>query len=148
MMGRGKRLTGRNTIDRMRMILNLFHLPAADDEMTGDKEPFARTAHGSALFCGCCGKVEVTLGNAVLCLAPDDLPSVLEVIDAFDPDTAPDTPRRSFVIRTEGGDAAFAFHRREILELRELVRRAGRYLDREAEASDLPRPRFARSLLN
>lgn len=116
--------------------------------MNDEAEPFARTAHGSALFCGCCGKVEVTLGNAVLCLMPDDLPSVLEVIDAFDPDTAPDTPRRSFVIRTESGDAAFTFNRAEILELRQLVRLAGRHLEGGAETSSLPRPRFARSLLN
>ena len=117
------------------------------DEMNDEAEPFARTAHGSALFCGCCGKVEVTLGNAVLCLAPDDLSSVLDVIDAFDPDGAPDSPRRSFVIRTESGDAAFAFHRGEILELRELVRLAGRHLRRD-DAVILPSPRFARSLLN
>lgn len=116
--------------------------------MNNEAEPIARTAHGSALFCGCCGKVEVTLGNAVLCLAPDDLPSVLEVIDAFDPDTAPDSPRRSFVIRTESGDAAFAFARAEILELRELVRSAGRHLARGETPTNLPRPRFARSLLN
>lgn len=116
--------------------------------MSNEPEPFARTAHGNALFCGCCGKVEVTLGNAVLCLAPDDLPSVLEVIDAFDPDTAPRSPRRSFIIRTESGDAAFAFDRAEILELRELVRSAGRHLGRDDETSIHPRPRFARSLLN
>jgi hypothetical protein len=116
--------------------------------MNGDTEPFARTAHGSALYCGCCGKVEITMGNAVLCLAKDDLSSVMEVIAAFDPDSAPDTPRRAFVIRTEGGDAAFAFHRREILELRELVRRSGEYLSTDDDEPNLPRPRFSRSLLN
>ena len=116
--------------------------------MSTNQEPFVRTAHGSALLCGCCGKVEVTLGNAVLCLAPDDLPSVHEVIDAFDPETAPDTPARDFVIRTESGDAAFAFHRRELLELRELVRHAEHYLERGPAGTALPRPRFSRSLLN
>ena len=88
------------------------------------------------------------MGNAGLCLAPDDLPSVMEVIDAFDPDTAPDTSARDFVIRTEGGDAAFVFHRRELLELRELVRHAGRYLENGPAGLSLPRPRFSRSLLN
>lgn len=123
----------------------IFH---ADAGMNSNEEPFVRTAHGSALYCGCCGKVEVTLGNAVLTLAPDDLSSVLEVIDGFDPDTAPDTPARGFVIRAESGDAAFAFHRRELLELRELVRHAGYYLEGRASASTALRPRFSRSLLN
>jgi len=85
---------------------------------------------------------------AVLSLAPDDIPSVMEVIEGFDPASAPDTPERGFVIRTESGDAAFAFHRREILELRELVRRAGDYLGGGTPSRDEPRPRFPRSLLN
>lgn len=113
-----------------------------------EPEPFARTAHGSALLCGCCGQVEVTLGNAVLCLAPDDVQSVLEVIEGFDPVSAPDTPVRGFVIRTESGDAAFVFHRREILELRDLVRRAQAHLAGAGHAAEEPRPRFDRSLLN
>lgn len=115
--------------------------------MNQNQEPFARTAHGSALFCGCCGKVEVTLGNAVLCMTSDDFESVLQVIDGFDPDTAPDTRTRGFVIRTESGDAAFVFDRRELLELRELVHRAEDYVMRE-HAPAAPRPRFSRSLLN
>ncbi len=116
--------------------------------MNQNQEPFARTAHGSALLCGCCGKVEVTLCNAVLCLQPDDLESVLEVIEAFDPHSAPDTAVRSFVIRAESGDAAFAFSRREILELLELTRRAQAHLAGGEPPREEPRPRFARSLLN
>lgn len=127
------------------MILNLFYSRVA---MKRNQEPFARTEHGSALFCGCCGKVEVTLGNAVLCLAPEDLPSVLAVIDSFDPPTAPDVPDRDYLIRNESGDAAFAFGRRELLELRELVLRAERFLASGHASPAAPRPRFARSLLN
>jgi hypothetical protein len=115
--------------------------------MNQNQEPFARTAHGSALFCGCCGKVEVTLGNAVLCMERDDFASVLQVIDGFDPDTAADSRTRAFIIRTESGDAAFAFDRRELLELRELVHRAEVYVMRDEPAAG-PRPRFSRSLLN
>ena len=115
--------------------------------MNQNQEPFARTAHGSALFCGCCGKVEVTLGNAVLCMASDDFESVLQVIDGFDPDSAPDGRSRPYIIRTESGDAAFAFDRRELLELRELVHRAEDYVMRDAPSAG-PRPRFSRSLLN
>lgn len=81
------------------------------------------TANGIAARCGCCGRVEVTLGNAVLFLELEDLDSVLEVIETFGVDHAPEPlPReRPFIIRTELDQAAFAFSLGEVLELRTLV---------------------------
>jgi hypothetical protein len=81
------------------------------------------TAHGAALRCSCCGRVEVTFGNAVLSLDLPDLDSVLEIIDSFDADRVPDPfpERRGFLIRTQHDDAAFAFSRAEVIELRELL---------------------------
>ncbi len=112
-------------------------------------DTLARTENGSAILCGCCGKVEVTLGNAMLTLQRDDFGSVLDVIAGFYPGAAPDSAERGFVIRTESGDGAYCFHRRELLELRELVVRAERALAPAGPALDGPRPRFdTRSLLN
>lgn len=73
--------------------------------------------------CSCCDKVEVTLGNAILSLGFADLGSVLEVIESFEIDTAPQsTPgAREYVIRTEADQVSLAFSRDEIAQLRELV---------------------------
>jgi len=102
------------------MILKRIYSP--DSIMpTSETSPLYETANGSAVFCTCCNRVEMMLGNAVLYLQRDDFASVLRVIDGFDAESAPDSPRRDFVIRTEHDDAAFAFTRREVLELRGLV---------------------------
>lgn len=81
------------------------------------------TANGIAARCSCCGRAEITLGNAVLSLELADLDSVLEVIESFGVDQAPEPlPReRPFIIRTELDQAAFAFSLGEVLELRTLV---------------------------
>ena len=90
-----------------------------------EPEAFAlcSTTHGTALRCSCCGHVEVTFGNAVLSLGLADLDSVLEIIESFDVDSAPDAfpGRREFLIRTQHDDAAFAFNKAEVIELRELL---------------------------
>lgn len=92
---------------------------------SAEAEAFAlcSTAHGTALWCSCCGRVEVTFGNAVLSLDLSDFDSVLEIIDSFDADRAPDPfpERRGFLIRTQHDDAAFAFSKAEVIELRELL---------------------------
>lgn len=88
---------------------------------TSESPSLFETANGRAVFCTCCNRVEMMLGNAVLYLERDDFASVLRVIDGFDAEGAPDSPRRDFVIRTQHDDAAFAFTRREVMELRGLV---------------------------
>lgn len=88
---------------------------------TSETPSLYETANGRAVFCTCCNRVEMMLGNAVLYLERDDFTSVLRVIDGFDVDSAPDSPRRDYVIRTQHDDAAFAFSRREVMELRGLV---------------------------
>lgn len=83
----------------------------------------ARTTEGRAMRCSCCDRVEVTLGNAILSLGLPDLASVLEVIESFDIDDAPESTRgeREYVIRTEAEQVSFAFSRDEVAQLRELV---------------------------
>ncbi|MQA91677.1 MAG: hypothetical protein GEU90_15885 [Gemmatimonas sp.] len=80
------------------------------------------TELGSAAYCECCGRVEISFGNAMLSLDSDDLGSVVEIIDSFDLERAPPCTehRRRYLIRTQH-DAAFAFNRWEALELRDLL---------------------------
>lgn len=113
--------------------------------MTDEVPSLYETANGRAIFCTCCDRVEMMLGNAVLYLERNDFEPVLRVIDGFDAEAAPDSPKRDFVIRTEHDDAAFAFSRREVIELRRLVLGARRALGlREGAAT-----RFdPRALLN
>lgn len=107
------------------------------------------TPRGSVLQCGCCDKVEVALGNAILSLAPADLDSVLEVIESFDVEGAPETepPRREFILRTEHDQASFAFSRSEVMELRELVT-AARARMRVGSALTFALPAEARRILH
>lgn len=110
-----------------------------------------RTRRGTALHCTCCGRVEVCFGNAVLALDEDDLRSVLSIIDSFDLDSAPRDAdgQRSFLIRTQHDEAAFAFSRREALELRDLLVGARRALGSAVASPMLPMPRSVqRSLLH
>lgn len=84
--------------------------------------PLYQTLRGTALLCTCCNRVELALGNAVLHLDREGLAAVGELVDSFGAESAADSPVRSFVMRTRQDDAAFAFDRSEVLELRELVR--------------------------
>jgi hypothetical protein len=109
------------------------------------------TAHGTALRCSCCGCVEVTFGNAVLSLGLADLDSVLEIIDSFDVDRAPDPfpERRGFLIRTQHDDAAFAFSKAEVVELRELLHGARTAMQRtDVLATAAPRVSNATHILH
>ena len=80
--------------------------------------------------------VEVTFGNAVLSLGLADLDSVLEIIESFDVDSAPDAfpGRREFLIRTQHDDAAFAFKEKQKLRLNYGIseRQLRRYFERAA----------------
>ncbi|MDF1503741.1 hypothetical protein [Roseisolibacter sp. H3M3-2] len=40
------------------------------------------TAHGHVRTCACCPALEVRFGNALLALGPDDLPHVLDQLEA------------------------------------------------------------------
>lgn len=104
------------------------------------------TTNGIAARCGCCGRVEVTLGNAVLSLELADLDSVLEVIESFGVDQTPERlPReRPFIIRTELDQAAFAFSLGEVLELRTLVSTARQRM----QTADTPFPLAPQRHLN
>jgi|GEM_PF-3579716 len=79
------------------------------------------TENGLAFRCPCCGRVEARFGNALLRLETAGLDSVLDVLDTFDVEAERESPRRSFVVHAERGDAAFAFSASEVRELRLLL---------------------------
>lgn len=109
------------------------------------------TRRGVSLLCACCARIEVTLGNAVLVLDAEGVDSVLQLIETFAVDSAPDhpPPRRDFLIRTEHGDAAFAFSKDEVMELRDLLTHArAAVMRRRGESPARPTVRPCPALLH
>lgn len=107
------------------------------------------TPNGAAVRCACCGKVEVTLGNAVLCFDGAEATSVLEALDGFDVDrpARAGEPRRRFVLRLSRNEGAFVFDEDEVSELRTLLESV-RTRFRPGPAFPAPRPRAAARLLH
>jgi hypothetical protein len=90
-------------------------------------------ADGHVVRCGCCGRLELSLGNLLLFLAETDLDAVREVLDGFDAEgPAAAGEGRPFVVRTEADSVAFALTRGEVREMREMVRQTTRALRRAA----------------
>lgn len=121
----------------------------ADEGKSREEALICRIDGGSAILCGCCGCVELTLGNAVLSLDRDDLESMIQLLTEFelereDPGAL---DGRCFTIRTPNDSAAFIFSRREIRSLRRMVIVCQRYVAARPEVMHTRATRSAASML-
>jgi hypothetical protein len=96
----------------------------------GRETVLCASENGRVIRCGCCGRLELAMGNVVLFLGEDDLAAVRDVLDGFAADgpPVPGESARPFVVRTESDTVAFALTRAEVREMGALVRDARRAL--------------------
>ena len=115
----------------------------------GIHEPVFATAHGCVSRCGCCSRLQVLFGNALLSTDGDSFGQLRAVVAEFDrghallptggadleaPFDADDTDAASplryrVVLHTGCAGVAFAFTRRDVAELRTLLEGAALLLE-------------------
>lgn len=94
--------------------------------------PLFETARGRVCRCGCCDRLELRFGNALLSLAPDDLSVVLGQLGAAEP--GPAAPTREVTLFLAESGCGWVFTADEAAELHRLVAGTRLMLDVAAAA--------------
>ena len=86
------------------------------------------TDRGRVRRCPCCDRLELRFGNALLALAPDDLPQVLAQLDTAGAAAPPEAPGEVTLFLGDSG-CGWVFAADEAAELHRLLAGAGLLLD-------------------